>query len=142
FCNPCINAQCLLCFNLMKIAKAPLILSSHISFKQIPAALFAVNLFCAQVSIAAERLEFTRMVAHWAGYGDTNYLPFIDDVKPEIAQVGFYGAHFWSLADTTSYGGYPANLPVRGHKECGAFFANLNKELHKRGVKVVGHLNV
>jgi hypothetical protein len=35
-----------------------------------------------------------------------------------------------------------ANLPVRGHRECGAWFANLNSELHKRGVKVVGHMNV
>src|SRR5688572_9179988 len=81
----------------------------------------------------AKRLEFTRMVAHWAGYADPGYLPFIDDVKPEIAQVGFYGAHFWSLAGTTSYGGYPANLPVGGHRECGEWFKRLNIELHKRG---------
>src|SRR4051812_28817893 len=91
---------------------------------------------------AAPQLEFTRMVAHWAGYADPGYLPFIDDVKPEIAQVGFYGGHFWSLVDTTSYAGYPSNLPMRGHRECGEWFAKLNKELHQRGVKVVGHLNV
>jgi hypothetical protein len=86
--------------------------------------------------------EFTRLIAHWAGYADPGYLPFVDDVKPDVAQVGFYGAHFWSLADTAFGGGYPAHLPVRGHRECGEWFAMLNTGLHRRGVKVVGHMNV
>ena len=93
-------------------------------------------------AMAADRLEFTRLIAHWSGYADPGYLPFVDDVKPDVAQVGFYGAHFWSLADTEFGGGYPAHLPVRGHRECGDWFAQLNTELHRRGVKVVGHMNV
>src|SRR5258705_1880285 len=88
------------------------------------------------------RLEFTRLIAHWSGYADPGYLSFVDDVKPEVAQVGFYGAHFWSLADTPHGNGYPAHLPVRGHRECGEWFARLNGELHRRGVKWVGHMNV
>ena len=91
---------------------------------------------------AAERFEFTRLIAHWAGYADPGYLSFVDDAKPEVVQVGFYGAHFWSLADTGHGGGYPAHLPVRGHRECGDWFERLNGELHRRGVKVVGHMNV
>src|SRR5258706_59275 len=93
-------------------------------------------------SKAGQRFEFTRLIAHWSGYADPGYLSFVDDVKPEVVQVGFYGAHFWSLADTPFGGGYPANLPVRGHRECGEWFARLNSELHRRGVKVVGHMNV
>jgi hypothetical protein len=91
---------------------------------------------------AAERFEFTRMIAHWAGYSDPGYLAFVDDAKPEVVQVGFYGAHFWSLAATPHGGGYPAHLPVRGHKECGEWFERLNGDLHRRSVKVVGHMNV
>src|SRR6185369_4697132 len=91
---------------------------------------------------APPRFEFTRLIAHWSGYADPGYLTFVDEAKPEVAQVGFYGAHFWSLAGTPHGGGYPANLPVRGHRECGEWFARLNTELHRRGVKVVGHLNV
>lgn len=93
-------------------------------------------------SAATPRFEFTRLIAHWSGYADPGYLPFVEEVKPEVAQVGFYGAHFWSLADTPFGSGYPANLPVRGHRECGEWFARLNAELHRRSVKVVGHLNV
>jgi hypothetical protein len=82
------------------------------------------------------------MVAHWADYADPGYLSFIEEARPEVAQIGFYGAHFWSLADTPFGGGYPAHFPVRGHRECGDWFARLNTELHRRGVKVIGHINV
>ena len=91
---------------------------------------------------AFQPFEFTRLIAHWAGYADPGYLPFVEDLKPEVVQVGFYGAHFWSLADTPFGSGYPSHLPVRGQRECGDWFAQLNTELHRRGVKVVGHMNV
>ncbi|MEW6156717.1 MAG: hypothetical protein AB1813_04755, partial [Verrucomicrobiota bacterium] len=94
------------------------------------------------VPTETQPFEFTRLIAHWAGYADSGYLSFVEDAKPEIAQVGFYGAHFWSLADTPFGNGYPAHLPVRGHRECGEWFRRLNEHLHLRGVKVVGHLNV
>jgi hypothetical protein len=137
-----INAQVPAGLNRMKLSKPESRLPLQASLPFARSCVLILALFIATIAHAGERLEFTRMVAHWAGYADPGYLPFIDDVKPEIAQVGFYGAHFWSLVDTTSYGGYPANFPVRGHRECGEFFAKLNKELHQRGVKVVGHLNV
>jgi hypothetical protein len=96
----------------------------------------------ATTALADPPFEFTRLVAHWADYGDPGYLPFIEDARPEIAQVGFYGAHFWSLADTPYGDGYPAHFPVHGHRECSEWFRRLNGELHRRGVKVVGHMNV
>ncbi len=88
------------------------------------------------------RLEFTRMVAHWAKYDDPEYLAFIDEAEPELVQLGFYGGHFWSLAHTDAYKGYPAHLPVKGHAACGRWFEEKNAALRKRGVKVVGHFNV
>jgi len=88
------------------------------------------------------RLFFTRMVAHWDEYGRPDYLSFIDDAKPELVQVGFYGGHFYSLVHTPYGKGYPAHFPVQGLDECGKWFATLNGELHKRKVKVVGHFNV
>lgn len=90
----------------------------------------------------APRVEFTRLVAHWDGYGEPGYLDFISAARPQIAQVGFYGAHFWSLAHTPEYKGYPAHFPVRGLAECGDWFQKLNGELHRRKAKVVGHFNV
>ena len=89
-----------------------------------------------------ERFEFTRMVAHWANYSDPEYLPFIKEAQPDVAQIGFYGAHFWSLSHTPFGKGYPAHFPVQGLKECGAWFSQRNADLHKLNVKAIGHMNV
>src|SRR5881396_491091 len=104
-----------------------------------------VVLGCALVGregFAGERFEFTRLVAHWSEYAEPGYLSFVEEAKPEVVQVGFYGAHFWSLADTRYGSGYPAHLPVRGHRECAEWLRRLNTELHRRGAKVIGHMNV
>ncbi|NNE91023.1 MAG: hypothetical protein HKN23_05200, partial [Verrucomicrobiales bacterium] len=90
----------------------------------------------------APRTEFTRMVAHWAKYDGPEYWEFIDDANPELAQFGFYGAHFYSLGHTDFHGGYPAHLPVKGLNECGKWFQDANKEFKKRKIMVIGHLNV
>lgn len=89
-----------------------------------------------------ERLEITRMVAHWTHVADADYLKFIEDIDPDLVQMGFYGGHFWSLAHTDQYGGYPSHHPVKGLKECGDWYAAKNQELHDRDVLVIGHFNV
>lgn len=86
--------------------------------------------------------HFTRMVAHWIDYDKPDYLTFIDEAKPDLVQVGFYGGHFYSLAHTPHGKGYPGHFPVQGIAELGDWQAKLNAELHKRGCKVVGHFNV
>jgi hypothetical protein len=88
------------------------------------------------------RVEFTRMIAHWDGYGDDDYLAFVAEARPEICQLGFYGGHFYSLAHTPQYSGYPAHFPVQGLPECGDWFEKRNAAVHKLGAKVVGHFNV
>lgn len=91
---------------------------------------------------AQERFEFTRLLAHWAEYNHPDYLPFVLEAEPDVVQLGFYGGHFWSLAHTDAYAGYPAHFPVKGLDECGAWFEEKNKELHAKNIKVVGHFNV
>lgn len=90
----------------------------------------------------AKPREFSTLVAHWAEYADPDYLPFLTDAKPDIAQVGFYGAHFWSLAHSPHGKGYPAHFPLVGFGENREWLKNLNHEIHQRGIKVVGHINV
>ena len=90
---------------------------------------------------AAEPFWFNTLVAHWTDYGTPEYLDFIGEAKPQVAQVGFYGVTFYSVAHTPFGKGYPAHFPVQGTKECGEFFRKLNQEVHARGTKVVGHFN-
>lgn len=105
-------------------------------------ALLAVAGSSAILNAEEPPFHFTRMVAHWDQYDHPDYLPFLEDAQPEVAQVGFYGAHFWSLVHTPHYGGYPAHFPVRGIKACGAWFERLNKSLHERRIRSVGHFNI
>lgn len=100
-----------------------------------------VNSAGAQVHVPANDRWFNTLVAHWADYATPEYLSFIEEAKPEVAQVGFYGVTFYSLVHTPFYGGYPAHMPVQGVTEGGQWFENLNREVHRRGVRVVGHFN-
>jgi hypothetical protein len=98
------------------------------------------------------RLEFNRMLVHWSpphgeigSYVDPGYLPFVDEVQPQLVGVGFYGCIFWSFAHVPEAvrGAIQGALPGDGNlKACGQWFENLNNELHKRGIKVVGHFDV
>ena len=90
----------------------------------------------------SSRVEFTRLIAHWAEYADEDYLKFVEEAHPEICQIGFYGGHFYGLAHTDQFAGYPAHFPVRGLKECGDWFEKRNAAIHKLNSKVVGHFNV
>lgn len=105
------------------------------------AALLVSLLLTASPSRAAEPFWFNTLVAHWIDYGGPDYLDFIGEAKPQVAQVGFYGVTFYSVAHTKFSKGYPAHFPVEGTRECGEFFRKLNSEVHARGSKVVGHFN-
>lgn len=91
--------------------------------------------------VAQERFEFTRMVAHWSDYGRPDYLSFIQDAEPEVVQLGFYGGHFYSLAHTQFHRGYPAHFPLMGLREQGEWFELMNREIHKKPTKIIGHFN-
>jgi hypothetical protein len=56
---------------------------------------FAFLLAAAAHAEAPRRVEFTRLIDHLVGYDDPSYLKFIEDVKPEVIQVGWYGAHLY-----------------------------------------------
>ena len=87
-------------------------------------------------------LEFTTMIAHWANYDDPEYLPFVREAKPELAQIGFYGAHYWSLGNTKYGQRYPGHFPKIGLKENRDWFTQRNHDLHQLNVLTIGHFNI
>jgi hypothetical protein len=101
---------------------------------------FAFLLAAAAHAEAPRRVEFTRLIDHLVGYDDPGYLKFIEDVKPEVVQVGWYGAHLYGPSPYEKW--EHARLSRQFLRERGQYFENLNRELHRRGVKVVGHFNV
>src|SRR5438552_10144201 len=104
------------------------------------AGIVLLGLFAGQAAAEEKApFRFNRLVAHWIDYDKPDYLTFIEEAKPEVVQVGFHGAHFYSLAHTPFGKGYPGHFPVQGLAEFGDWQKKLNGELHRRGVKVVGH---
>ncbi len=89
-----------------------------------------------------QRFEFTKLLAHWAEYNAPEYVPFMLAAKPDVAQLGFYGAHYWSLAHTPFGKGYPAHFPVQGLAETADWYQDVTGQLQKNDIKVVGHMNV
>ena len=102
-----------------------------------------------------QRLEFTRMIVHWTRYVEPGYLDFVREAEPEIAQVGFYGADFWSIAHLPDKnkgvtgpllpihaGVVEAQDPAERIRLSGDYFQEINRELKQRGVKPIGHFDV
>ena len=93
-------------------------------------------------SAPARPLKINTMIAHWANYAHEDYLPFVKEARPDLAQVGFYGGHYWSLSHTQHGGGYPAHFPKVGLKENRDWLIQRNRELHKLNTLVIGHFNI
>jgi len=101
------------------------------------------------------RREFTRMAVHWQDYARPGYLEFLREIQPEIVQVGFYGADFWTLAHMPdsakglsgplmpSHAGlFQATDPVERLKRSADHFERLNGQIKALGAKVIGHFDV
>ncbi len=69
-------------------------------------------------------------------------LPYLETARPEIVQIGNYGAMFHGYADDKKSTGWPMQLPVAGEKAALEFQRKLNGEVHKLGLKVVGHFRL
>jgi hypothetical protein len=115
-----------------------------ITFIAVVAALLTGCSPAPQSATAPQRLEFSRMLVHWSKYIDPGYLAFVDEAQPEVVQAGFYGVDFWALAHVPKAvkGPTAATHYADGDlKASGQYLENLNRELHKRGIKVIGHID-
>ena len=109
----------------------------------------------AEPATSSGRLEFTRMIVHWGQYLKPGYLDFIAEAEPEIVQVGFYGADFWTLAHMPDQykgltgptlpihaGAVKSEDPAERIRLSGDYFENLNAEIRKRGARPIGHFDM
>ncbi len=78
----------------------------------------------------------TRSLAH------ERLLPFLREARPEIVQVGNYGAMFHGYANHEKSTGWPMNLPVAGERAALKFQRTLNEAVHDLGLTAVGHFRL
>lgn len=78
----------------------------------------------------------TRSLAH------ERILEYLEAARPELVQVGNYGAMFHGYADNPRSTKTPMMLPVVGERESLAFQEKLNRQVHELDLKVVGHFRL
>ncbi len=78
----------------------------------------------------------------WGNTTKPEFYRFLDEVKPELVQAGFYGPMLHGYADNPSSTGYMMQLPVPGQREVLAAQRQVNDEIHRRGLKVVAHFQM
>ncbi|MCA9069332.1 MAG: hypothetical protein KDA84_10435, partial [Planctomycetaceae bacterium] len=69
-------------------------------------------------------------------------VPYLSAARPQVVQIGNYGAMFHGYADNKKSTGWPMQLPVVGEREALAYQKRLNKQAHEMGSTVVGHFRL
>lgn len=81
-------------------------------------------------------LFVTRSLAH------ERLVPYLQEARPEIVQIGNYGAMFHGYADNPRSMKSPMLLPVSGERAALEFQQQLNEKVHGLGLNVVGHFRL
>ena len=95
-----------------------------------------------QTKDSAQKKYFNRYVALLAMAGDPAFISFLEEARPQVVQMGFYGPQLYAFGDTELGSGYPMNLPVRGVHEVLDWQKQFNQKIHDIGGKVIGHFSM
>ena len=74
--------------------------------------------------------------------GHERLIPYLESARPEIVQIGNYGAMFHGYADNPKSMKSPMLLPVSGERAALEFQRKLNGKVHELGLTVVGHFRL
>ncbi len=85
---------------------------------------------------------FRTFFVTWTDNGSPEMFEFLEEARPEIVQVGFYGPMFHGYAYHEKSKGYPMRLPVTGEREALERQAEINHRIHELGLRVVGHFQM
>lgn len=69
-------------------------------------------------------------------------MPYLEAARPQVVQIGNYGAMFHGYADHPKSTGWPMQLPVVGEREALVYQKQLNDKVHELGLTVVGHFRL
>ncbi|MEM7010718.1 MAG: hypothetical protein AAF585_04460, partial [Verrucomicrobiota bacterium] len=69
-------------------------------------------------------------------------IPYLETARPEIVQIGQYGAMFHGYADHEKSKGTPMKLPFHGERKVLDYQKELNAKIHDLGLKAVGHFRL
>ena len=80
---------------------------------------------------------FNTLVANWPDYAKPEFLQFLHDAKPEVAQVGFYRLSYYSFVPNAMIKGYMTSMPVEGFAETQQWLRDYNNKLHQEHINTL-----
>jgi hypothetical protein len=94
------------------------------------------------VSSVQEQRERFRTLFVTRSLDHERLIPYLTSARPDIVQIGNYGAMFHGYADNPKSTKTPMMLPVVGERAALEFQRKLNKTVHGLGLTVVGHFRL
>lgn len=85
---------------------------------------------------------FTFFASFSMRHGKTpEFLDYLDEARPEVVQIGWYGPMFHGYAHHPQSTGYPMQLPVAGEREALALQTEMNRKIRALdpGIRIIGH---
>lgn len=101
-----------------------------------------ITLGLAGIAVAEERPDQVRTFFVTRSLAHERLMEYIKTTRPEIVQIGNYGAMFHGFADDPRATKSPMMLPVVGERAALKFQREVNQQVHKLGLKVVGHFRL
>lgn len=83
--------------------------------------------------------HFNTFFVHRDGLNTPTFDQFLQEARPQIVQIGYYGPQLHGYGDNPKAGGYPMHLTVVGTRNLLDLYKRLNARAHDLGLKVVGH---
>lgn len=88
---------------------------------------------------------FTFFAAFSLRHGNSpEFQAYLEEARPEVVQIGWYGPMFHGYAHHPQSTGYPMGLPVSGERAALALQADINRKIHAldHGNRIIGHFQM
>lgn len=89
-----------------------------------------------------DSFHFNTFFVHRDGLNTETFDKFLNEARPQVVQIGYYGPQLHGYGDNPKAAGYPMHLTVKGTNNLLAFYKDINKRCHSLGLKVIGHFQI
>jgi hypothetical protein len=86
--------------------------------------------------------RFRTFYVTWGATEKPEFARYLEEVRPDIVQAGWYGPMFHGFVGLKQSTGYPMQLPASGLSACWEQWKEMHARVHANGLKSVAHFTV
>ena len=86
--------------------------------------------------------RFRTFYVTWGATEKPEFTRYLEEVRPDIVQAGWYGPMFHGFVGLKQSTGYPMQLPASGLSACWEQWKEMHARVHANGLKSVAHFTV